>query len=144
VDIDYRLALRNHMTRLLERYHGLGLAANQINLDASVFVMVDYYNSAEPLFCINPAVHEVSDHQVLMTEGCLSEPDLYLKVKRPAEIKVSWETIEGERAVRELDGMRARIFLHEYDHLCGILFTDRVGRAKLDAARRKQRKISSR
>jgi peptide deformylase len=139
-DADYRTALQEHMWKTMVAHRGIGLAANQINLNASVFIMKEHHTK-QPLFCANPAVHEVSDNKVLMLEGCLSDPGMYLKVKRPNEIQVSWENISGEREIHELQGLNARAFLHEFDHLCGVLFTDRVGRVKLEAARKKKIKL---
>lgn len=138
-DTEYRRELQSHMWNLLVKHRGVGLAANQINLNASVFIMKEEFTK-QPLFCINPAIHELSDTTALMLEGCLSDPGLFLNVKRPAEIRASWENAEGEREVRDLQGLNARVFLHEYDHLCGILFTDRVGSVKLNLARKKQLK----
>ncbi len=136
-DEDYRRELCEYMYELMKRYHGLGLAANQININAAVFVM-SWQNN--PLYAINPIINVVDgdDKTVLMTEGCLSDPGLYLKIKRPASIQASWETIEGTRVQHTLHGMEARVFQHEMDHLYGILFTDRVGKTKLNMARKKQ------
>ena len=139
-NVDYRNALQDHMWNTMVRHKGIGLAANQINLDASVFIMKDS-NTGLPIFAINPAIHQVSDKKVLMLEGCLSDPGMFIKVRRPQKIVASWETIDGERESHEMDGLNARVFLHEYDHLSGVLFTDRVGRVKLDAARKKQAKL---
>lgn len=137
-DADYVVNLKNHMIDVMEKHHGLGLAANQINLNATVFTMK---SDGKDLFVINPAIHELSDETVLMTEGCLSDPGMYLKIKRPSAVRASWEEIDGSRTTHELYGLSARVFLHEYDHLCGVLFTDRVGRVKLEAARKKQKKM---
>jgi peptide deformylase len=134
---DYKNALSKHMFEVMNRHKGVGLAANQINLDAAVFVMKF---QGHPLFAINPIIEDTSDERVLMTEGCLSDPGLYLKIKRPANIRASWETIEGERVAHDLDGLDARVFLHEFDHLQGVLFTDRVSKLKLDMGRKKQEK----
>lgn len=136
----WRQDLLNFMWDTMIAHKGIGLAANQINLNASVFVIKEEATK-QPLFCINPAIHTVGDEKELMLEGCLSDPGLYLKVKRPASIVASWQEIDGKRTTQELQGLNARVFLHEYDHLCGVHFTDRVGDVKLKAARKKQRKI---
>lgn len=134
-DMPYRNAVSAHMRDLCEHHKGLGLAANQINLNASVFVT---HVQGEMVVCFNPQIHEVSDDKVLMSEGCLSEPGLYLKVKRPDMIRASWEDERGERTQATLFGMDCRVFLHEFDHLQGVMFTDRVGKTKLQMARKKQ------
>jgi peptide deformylase len=137
----YRMALSRHMKQLMEQYRGIGLAANQINLNAAVHVQMI---QQDIVAMFNPQVMEISEDQVLMSEGCLSDPGLYLKVKRPDMVKVRWEDEAGELDEAVLFGMDARVFLHEYDHLQGILFTDRVGNVKLKAARKKQAKLMNR
>lgn len=134
-NVDYRHAVANHMAAIMKRHQGMGLAANQINLNAAVHVQMV---QRDLVAMFNPQVHEVSEDAVLMSEGCLSDPGLYLKVKRPDMVKVSWENELGERTSATLFGMDARVFLHEFDHLQGILFTDRVGDVKLRMARKKQ------
>ena len=74
-------------------------------------------------------------------EGCLSFPNLWLKVKRPKNITVEYFDKTGKSCIIELTGIDARCFLHELDHLNGIVFTDYVSQMKLMLARKKQRKI---
>ena len=135
---DLRSMVATHMIDIMQEYKGVGLAANQINLNASVFVMLLY---DEPTVMFNPQILEVSNETVLLTEGCLSEPGLYLNVKRPSSVMVQWEDAAGDIQQDTLFKYSARIFLHEFDHLCGVLFTDRVGKLKLQMARKKQKKI---
>jgi len=132
---NYRRALSNHMQHLMQEHRGIGLAANQINLNAAVHVQMV---QKEMVTMFNPQVHSISDDKVLMSEGCLSDPGLYLKIKRPDMVHVSWEDEGGHRSHANLFGMDARVFLHEFDHLQGIMFTDRVGDTKLKMARKKQ------
>lgn len=136
-DEQYSRELFDYMYKTMEHHKGVGLAANQINLDAAVFVM---RLTGRPAFIINPTVEEMSPKKVLMTEGCLSDPAMYLKIKRSERIVASWQTIEGERVRHQLSGMDARVFLHEFDHLQGIMFTDRVSKLKLEMGRKKQGK----
>lgn len=138
---EYRQAISRHMRELCEHHRGLGLAANQINLNSAVFVT---HIQKDMVACFNPTIHEVSDDTVLMSEGCLSDPGLYMKVKRPDMIKASWEDETGVRTQATLFGMDCRVFLHEYDHLQGIMFTDRVGKTKLNMARKKQKQYMNR
>lgn len=138
---EYRRAISQHMKTLMEQHRGIGLAANQVNLNAAVHIQMV---QTDMVAMFNPQVHEVSEDKVLMSEGCLSDPGLYLKIKRPDMVHVSWEDELGERTQATLFGMDARVFLHEYDHLQGILFTDRVGSVKLKAARKKQAKLMER
>lgn len=134
-NVEYRRAVSDHMKAVMERHRGIGLAANQINLNAAVHVQMV---QQDMVTMFNPQIHEVSDDKVLMSEGCLSDPGLYLKIKRPDMIRASWEDETGSRTQATLFGMDCRVFLHEYDHLQGILFTDRVGKTKLNMARKKQ------
>lgn len=134
-NVEYRRAVAQHMASIMEKHRGIGLAANQINLNAAVHVQMV---QRDLVAMFNPQIHEVSEDTVLMSEGCLSDPGLYLKVKRPDMVKASWENELGERTAATLFGMDARVFLHEFDHLQGILFTDRVGDVKLKMARKKQ------
>lgn len=138
-DTSYLEDLRDHMWDVMILNKGIGLAANQINLNASVFVMKDQETN-EQIFAINPAITQASEEKNLMLEGCLSDPGMYLKVKRPARIFATWQNIDGDREQREFKGLNARVFQHEFDHLAGVLITDRVGRVKLEAARKKQMK----
>jgi peptide deformylase len=71
-------------------------------------------------------------------EGCLSFPGLFLRIKRPSEIRVRYTTDRGVTDTIKLSGLTARAFLHEIDHLDGVLFVDRVGSLELHRAKRKQ------
>lgn len=134
-NISFRKAISYHMETLMQRHRGAGLAANQITLDAAVHVQM---LQKEMVTMFNPQIHEISEHTVLMSEGCLSDPGMELKIKRPDMIKVSWEDVNDKRTSATLYGMDCRVFLHEFDHLQGVLFTDRVGKTKLAMARKKQ------
>lgn len=134
---EYRHALGDHMINLMLQYRGVGLAANQINLNASVFVQK---LQGEAIAMFNPEIIAVSGDKVLMTEGCLSDPGMYLKVKRPDMIEAAWEDENGNVQQTKLYGMDCRVFLHEFDHLQGVMFTDRVGSTKLKMARKKQQR----
>jgi peptide deformylase len=136
-----RQAVSQHMQTLCQHHKGLGLAANQIDMDAAVFVT---HIQGDMVTMFNPMVLEVSDDNVLMSEGCLSDPGLYLKIKRPDMILASWEDELGSRTQAQLYGMDCRTFLHEMDHLSGVMFSDRAGATKLKMARAKQAKLMSR
>lgn len=120
--------LVSEMTESLKRAHGLGLAANQVGVAKRVFLVdlsaIDINHSL--MVFINPEVLEISPESVEMEEGCLSFPDLYLKVSRPAKVRVRATDLDGNRFEMTAEGMAARAILHEYDHLEGKLFIDRV------------------
>jgi len=121
---------------------GLGLAANQVELDAQIFVMRPTLTEDRTAFeVINPVITAVSNETESGPEGCLSYPDLWLDVKRPKSISAKYfDRTHTERTITLYD-LDARCFLHEYDHLQGITFTDRVSQLKLDRAIKKQKKV---
>lgn len=122
---------------------GIGLAANQVELDAKIFVMQpqNIRGKTKPFAVINPIIQEATTDLVLMEEGCLSFPKLYLKISRPHTIVVKYLDSEQKECIMKLSEMDARIFLHEFDHLYGINFIDRVSKMKLDMALKKQLKL---
>ncbi len=114
------------------RLHGLGLSANQVGIDAKVFVMGTGDDNRKNIF--NPQVISVSKETELAKEGCLSYPGLWLSVKRPKEITLSYQTVDGTHVVETFIGLQARIAQHEYDHMQGLNFSDHVSQLKLDMA----------
>ena len=130
------------MIALMVLEGGIGLSANQVGLNGQIFVMKPHLlEDNTPLTVINPIIDKVSVNTELMPEGCLSHPDLYLKVARPKGLVVKLLDIDAKECIMELYDIDARCFLHEYDHLQGIEFTNRVSRLKLDMAKKKQTKI---
>ncbi len=106
---------------------GVGIAANQVGILKRIILVTFNYETTKKykvVTMINPEIIEASKQQVVMEEGCLSVPGEYGKVKRPAKVKVKWQNLEGHWCEKKLDKWDARIFLHEHDHLNGILFTD--------------------
>lgn len=105
--------------------HGVGLAANQCGLRYNIFVMgTGQYVEA----VINPEILEIGSEEEISQEGCLSYPGLFMKVKRSKHIKVKYYNVEGKEIIQEFDGLTARIFQHEFDHLQGIKFTERASK----------------
>jgi peptide deformylase len=115
---------------------GIGLAANQVGLPYRVFVM-GAQNVA--FACFNPEILETEGEETVH-EGCLSFPGLYLKVKRPFKIKVRYTEMNGNEKEVTFEGLTARIFQHELDHLNGVKFTSLVGPVALDIAKQKVKK----
>jgi peptide deformylase len=93
------------------------------------------------MVCINPEVIDVSDEVEKDNEGCLSFPGLYLKVPRPKSIKVKFLNENGEQQEMWLDGVTARCYLHELDHMNGVKFIQKIGPVALSQGRRKQEKL---
>lgn len=114
------------------RLKGLGLSANQVGIDSKVFVMGTDEKNRKDVF--NPQIISQSVETSLAKEGCLSYPGLWLTVKRPEEILLSYQTVTGEHKVEKLSGLPARIAQHEFDHMEGLNFSDHVSQLKLDMA----------
>ena len=120
-------------------YHkGLGLSANQIGMPVKVFSMrVD--DSDNAIVCFNPEIIEESKEMVTMEEGCLSYPLLYLKKRRPERLSVKYQNVEGKPVSAHFEGLAARVFHHEMDHMVGKTFLDGVSKIVLQSARKKQK-----
>jgi len=129
--------ISKNMIDVMHKYKGVGLAANQVGVDAQIFVM----GEKDPMTVINPIITEVGTEKVEMEEGCLSFPGLYMKVSRPSVVSVQYLDIEQKECIIKLEGFHARVFLHEYDDLQGITFDQRVSKLRLDMAKKKQQKI---
>ena len=140
---------------------GIGLAAVQIGAPQRV-VVIDLQEpdpGAEPVRCddencdrlhrpalrtprvfVNPEILDPSDELSLYNEGCLSVPEIYAEVERPARIRARWQDMEGGVHEADMDGMMATCLQHEMDHLEGILFVDRLSRLKRQMALKKLEK----
>ncbi len=106
---------------------GIGIAANQVGIDARIILITLNINTKKDhkiLPLINPEIIEVSEKKVVMEEGCLSVPGKFAKISRPGKVKARWQNMQGKWCEKKFEKWDARIFLHEYDHLEGILFTD--------------------
>ena len=120
---------RPEMSRILKEnmmhYEGVGLSANQIGIGERVFIMMLNMETEETITCFNPRIIKRYDDNVWCEEGCLSFPDEIINVERPDRIIVKYEDEDKKDHKIKLSGMAARIFLHEFDHLEGIVFTQR-------------------
>lgn len=130
------------MIKFMIDNNGIGLAANQIGLAKRVFVMGsnNIPNFPAPFAVFNPVIKEASAELILDQEGCLSYPDLFLTVKRPSWIIAEYQDSEGNLKEIRIDGYLSKCFQHEYDHLNGVCFVDRVSQMKLNLAMKKIRK----
>ena len=120
---------RQKISRILREnmihYGGVGLSANQIGIGERVFIMVLNMETEETITCFNPRIIKRYDDNVWCEEGCLSFPDEIINVERPDRIVVKYEDEDKKDHKIKLSGMAARVFLHEFDHLEGIVFTER-------------------
>jgi len=119
---------------------GVGLAACQVGIDRALFIMGDKVAGVKMF--INPQVLQHTSDTGLDYEGCLSFPGMFVKVKRPKEILVQYFDEDLVQQTVKIDDYSARVFLHEWDHLQGITFKDRVSKLKWDRARQKKNKVA--
>ena len=135
-----RQEMKDNLIETMEHYNGIGLSANQCGIMERVFVMYSDVKKKEIIACFNPKIITESDEQIFMDEGCLTYPGLWLKVKRPDGIEVTYEDENGEKQEQAMFGLECRVFQHEYDHMEGTNFTQKVSKLKLDMAHRRQKK----
>jgi len=106
-------------------YDGVGLSANQIGIEERAFAMIRDIEYNDIIVCFNPRIIKRYDDNVWCEEGCLSFPDEIINIERPNRIVVKYEDENKKDHKIKLDGLAARVFLHEFDHLEGIVFTER-------------------
>ena len=121
---------RHHLSRVLIdnmiHHEGIGISANQIGIWERAFAMVRDLENNEVMVCFNPRIIKSYSDEVEMEEGCLSYPELFLKIKRPDKIVVKYEDENKKIHKIKLQGLASRVFQHEYDHMEGIDFTQRT------------------
>jgi peptide deformylase len=123
---------------------GIGLAAIQVGEPIRMLV-IDLAKEDEPKapqVFINPVIVERSDERSTYEEGCLSIPDYYAEVERPASVRVNYLDLEGNQREVTAEGLLATCLQHEIDHLDGVLFIDHISRLKRDIVVRKFRKLA--
>jgi len=123
---------------------GIGLAAPQVAVMSRMLVMdcvKDEEATPEPMVLINPEVVWTSDAQNVYEEGCLSIPEQYAEVERPAEVDVKWTDLDGKSRQERFDGLWATCVQHEIDHLDGKLFIDYLKPLRRQMITRKMQKL---
>ncbi len=149
-DIEKLIPFIKNMWDTLHNANGVGLAANQVGVDKSIFIVdmsqVEGYAKIKPVVMINPKIILYSDEKIKLEEGCLSLPTLRGEVIRPKLIKISFQDTDLNEKTLEADEFFARVIQHEYDHLQGTLFTDRLmdgqkKKVKEDLMRIKNRQV---
>ncbi|MEM0898916.1 MAG: peptide deformylase [Pseudomonadota bacterium] len=123
---------------------GIGLAAIQVGEPLRMLVMDVAKEDEEknPLVLINPEIVHMGDETSVYEEGCLSIPDVYADVERPAEIKVKYLDKDGAEQTMDADGLLATCVQHEIDHLDGKLFIDHISKLKRQMVIRKFKKLA--
>ncbi len=108
----------------MEKQSGVGIAAPQVGVAKRIFVCAP--PGEKSLVCINPTILQTSQSTSLFEEGCLSVPGVFSDIERPDEVVIHYQDVKGVSHTLEVGGYLARIIQHEYDHLEGKLFIDRI------------------
>jgi len=135
--------LAQDMIVTMRESEGIGLAAPQVAQSLALFVidlsLIEEHG--KPMAVINPQITNI-EGESLFDEGCLCIPEVREEVKRPEKIHVNYMDIDGNYHDEELDGLKARVFQHEIDHLNGMLFVDRLGTMKRKLLHKQLKKIA--
>jgi len=134
-------SMKNLVARLkmtMKMYNGIGLSANQCGIFQRVFVIgTEHFQIA----CINPKVVAKSEELSRENEGCLSFPGMFLRVERPTWVDAEFYDETGAFKQIRLEGLTAKCYLHELDHMNGVKFIDHAGPLAVQMARQKQGKL---
>ncbi len=139
---DETRALMDDMLETMYAAPGIGLAAIQIGVPERIIVM-DLAREGEekaPRYFVNPEILWASDETAPYEEGCLSVPEIYDEVERPAKVKLRYTTYAGDTVEEDAEGLFAVCIQHEMDHLDGVLFIDHLSRLKREQAIKKVKK----
>ena len=141
-DFENRKALADAMYDTMKKYGGLGLSCNQVGLPYRMFVMGGHpqIDLGRTRYCFNPKVLDMSKEMVMMKEGCLSFPFIFVAIKRPKWIEVEYEDEDGEIKKEHMHGMNSRIYQHENEHMNGLIFKDLVSDFKWKRAETQAKK----
>jgi len=136
------------MIEYFDNNNGIGLSAQQVGKAIRLFVLRRYihlpdgrWTTSEPHVYINPKILERSKETWVEEEGCMSIPKLQLPVERPLKIKVESTKLDGSKIIEDLEGINARVVMHENDHINGVLYIDRVKDKYLKPVQDKLREI---
>ena len=135
--------LADDMLQTMYDAPGVGLAAPQIGINKRVFVMdcAPKDGTPEPHVLINPEITWTSEELATHEEGCLSIPEIFEEVTRPALVRIAWTNVDGKAQEQEFDGLASRCVQHELDHLNGRLFIDYLSSVKRLMITNKMKKL---
>ena len=136
--------LEKDLIEVMFASNGMGLSCNQVGIRARMFVMGHRNEPQSAAAFYNPEVLATVESMDDLEEGCLSFPGIYVKIKRPTKIKVRWQNSSGEFQEGIFENYAAKCFLHELDHLEGIVFKDRTSDLKWTNAVKKNIKENKR
>ena len=139
-DLD-RQELKDNLIETMKDLNGIGLSASQCGVMERTFVMYSDVRKSEIIACFNPQIVRHSSETILMDEGCLTYPGLWLKVRRPVFITCTFEDENEESSEVQMYGLESRIFQHEYDHMEGTNFTVKVSKLKLTRGKKRVEKV---
>jgi peptide deformylase len=125
------------LVKMMYDHNAIGISANQVGVPYRVFALRAY---PENFVCFNPKMVMPSDQEVLLEEGCLSFPNLFVKVKRPQHCRVRFTMPNGDTRTDTFTGITARAFQHELDHLDGIVYYTRANDYHREQAFKKKKR----
>jgi peptide deformylase len=124
------IELIKNMFDTMRNANGVGLAANQVGVNKSIFIVDishnEGYEDYKPMVFINPKIIEKSEEKIVIEEGCLSIPDVRSPILRPEKIRIAYHDTDLNEHIISAEKLFARVIQHEYDHLQGILFIDKL------------------
>lgn len=142
-----RSLIENMFDTMHNTGNGVGLSANQVGGNISLFVVdlsdVEEYKDTPKMVFINPEIIEFSEQTEIYSEGCLSVPGIYEDVTRSSQIKIKFQNIDMTETTQEFSGFLARVIQHEYDHLQGKIFIERISAFRRTLIKNKLKKIKS-
>ncbi len=145
---DKLMTLIKNMFDTMHNANGMGLAANQVGSDKSVFIVdissVKGHEKEKPRVFLNPVIVEESEEKIPFEEGCLSIPELRAEVVRPKGIKLIYQDLDLKERELTDDELLARVIQHEYDHLNGVFFVERIETDELKKLKKSLKKIQDR
>lgn len=140
--------LVNNMFETMRYGNGIGLAATQVGSDKSIFIVdlspVKGFENFKPMVFINPKIIFQSEEKSISEEGCLSVPSIRAEVERPKGIKIIFRDVDNNEKILEDNDLLARVIQHEYDHLIGTFFIDRIPKDILKRFKKTLTKIKNR
>lgn len=127
------IQLAHDLAETMMANNGLGLSANQIGLPYRAFAIL----AEQIIVFFNPKIVDYSEEKIYMEEGCLSYPNLFIKVKRPQTIKIRYTEPNGNTLTKVFGGLTARVIQHEYDHMEGITYMQRANKIHIEQGKKK-------
>jgi len=121
---------------------GIGLSAPQVGIMSRAFVLGNPEDPSSVVAFFNPRVVDILGEDVYIEEGCLTYPGMFIRVKRPRAVRVRATDWRGETETFQFEGITARVFLHELDHLDGVTFVKRASPIHLEKARQQMKKLN--